>query len=270
LPVLLGFAGLAIDGSNAYLQQQRMQIAADAAALAGARLLALGNSTPTQVKNEVESLATLNGADSYTLDYLNSNTEIRVTTTRTFDTFFAGIINYNPMTVSAAANARFGAVSRTGNLLPMTISCAEMGTYTVGAEYTLHDTGKIAPGNVGWLTWDGSNSANALANNIANPGNSPVLKVGDWMEGAPGNMNSSGVRAALDSWINKTVTIPLYDQVTGNGSRVNYRICGFAQFVLIRRDKTTLTGKFVRNVVNGADIAAGTPDFGARDIRMTQ
>src|SRR3954470_1535933 len=82
LPVLLGFAALAIDGSNLYAQQGRMQTAADTAALGGARLLALGNST-TQVQSEVQTLATANGANSVSLSYLNSNTEIKVTAVHT-------------------------------------------------------------------------------------------------------------------------------------------------------------------------------------------
>jgi Flp pilus assembly protein TadG len=271
-PVLLGFAALAIDGSNAYVQQQRMQVAADAAVFAGVRLLAMGNSTDKQIEAEAKRLAILNGADSITQPiYLKNKTEIQMTATRTFDTFFAGILGYDTMTVSASANAKFGTVSSTGNLLPMTFHCNDMGNYTFEAEYALHDTDKLAPGNVGWLTWDGSNSANVLAEAIANPNKSPTLKIGDLMEGVPGNKNSSAVRDALDSWINKIVTIPLYDQVTGNGSNTKYRVCGFAQFVLIRREnKTTVTGKFVRRILPGEELSNGGTDFGSRDVRLTQ
>ena len=100
------------------------------------------------------------------------------------------------------------------------------------------------------------------------PRNSPVLKIGDWVEGAPGNMNSSTVRAALDSWINKRVTIPLFQEVTGNGANARYRICAFAQFVLINHDKTGVKGKFVRYVVRGEELSEQAPDFEARDVRI--
>jgi hypothetical protein len=109
-----------------------------------------------------------------------------------------------------------------------------------------------------------------LASNIANPSNSSVLEIGDLMEGVPGNKNSSAVNAALDSWINKTVTIPLYDTVTGNGSNVLYRVCGFAQFVLLSSDNKSVTGRFVRRVVRGEDVSVGAPDVGSRDVRLTQ
>ena len=45
LMVMMGMGGVAVDGGNAYYQQQRMQIAADAAALGGARALANGQGT---------------------------------------------------------------------------------------------------------------------------------------------------------------------------------------------------------------------------------
>src|SRR5690606_14929784 len=61
LTALLGFAGLAIDGSNIYYQQQRMQIAADAAALAGARQLARNEALET-VDATVHRLASENYA----------------------------------------------------------------------------------------------------------------------------------------------------------------------------------------------------------------
>ena len=62
VPVLLGFAGLAIDGSNVYYQTQRMQIAADAAALGGARLLAT-SAEHNAVNAEINALAIANDAD---------------------------------------------------------------------------------------------------------------------------------------------------------------------------------------------------------------
>ncbi|PJB62974.1 MAG: hypothetical protein CO095_17400, partial [Armatimonadetes bacterium CG_4_9_14_3_um_filter_58_7] len=54
LILVLMFAGLAIDGSNAYLQHRRMQNAADAGALAGARLLARHDTTNQSVLSAVE------------------------------------------------------------------------------------------------------------------------------------------------------------------------------------------------------------------------
>ncbi|MCX6049135.1 MAG: pilus assembly protein TadG-related protein [Chloroflexi bacterium] len=275
LPVLLGFAALAIDGSNLYAQQGRMQTAADAAALAGAQRLAQGDTT-TQVQSVVQTLATANGANSVSVSYLNSNTEVQVTAVHTFATFFAGVIGYPTFSVQATAKAHFAAVTSAGNLLPMTVMCDDMDTdadagFTYGATYVLHDSAMTAPGNRGWLTWNGSPSASTLADNITHPSNSPVLKIGDWMNATTGTNNSSGVRSALDGWINKAVTIPLYNTVTGNGSNARYRVCAFAEFVLLSYANKTVTGKFIRSVAHDTSTSnSSPPDFGVRDVRMTQ
>ncbi len=183
MPVLIAFAALAIDGSNIFAQQRRMQTAADAAALAGARLLAVG-STTAQVQSEVQTLATQNGADRVSLSYLNGNTEIQVTAIHTFTTFFAGIVGYDIVSVRASAKAHFAAVASAGNLLPMTVMCNDMANdadpaFTYGATYILHDSSMNSPGNRGWVTWNGSPSANVLADNIAHPSNSGVWQIGD-------------------------------------------------------------------------------------------
>lgn len=275
MPVLLAFAAMAVDGSNIYAQQGRMQTAADTAALVGAQLLAQG-STTAQVQSEVQTLALANHADSVTISFLNNNTELQVTAVHTFPTFFAGTVGYSTLSVQATAKAHYAAVASAGNLLPMTVMCDDMATdsdpgFTYGATYILHDSNMTAPGNRGWLTWNGSPSASTLAANIANPSNSPVLQIGDWMNATTGNNNSSGVRSALDSWINKAVTIPLYDVVTGNGSNARYRVCAFAEFVLLSYSDKTVTGKFIRSVTR--DTSSGNsnpPDFGLRDVRITQ
>ncbi len=88
LMVLLGFAGVAIDGSNIYFQNQRMQIAADAAALGGARQLAIG-AAHDAVDGEIETLAFANDADTVTWDYINENRGVHVVAARTFEAYFA-------------------------------------------------------------------------------------------------------------------------------------------------------------------------------------
>ena len=269
LPVLLGFAALAIDGSNIYAQQRQIQTAADAAALAGAQVLALGSST-AQVQSTVQNLISLNGADSYTLSYLNGNTEVQVTAVQSFATFFAGIVGYETLRVQATAKAHFAGVASAGNLLPMIIECANP-WFTYGVEYEIFDGDKNAPGNFGWVTWNGSPSANTLANNLNNPSNSGEWNIGDWVDGATGQMNSSGVRNALDNWIasGTAVTIPLYDIVAGNGSNTRYKICGFAEFILTRRGNKSVHGKFQRSLTRGGSVGTA-PDYGVRDVRITQ
>ena len=112
---LMGSMALAMDGSNAYAQRRRMQNAADAAALAGARAHATGGDGQA-VQAAIYEYAELNGADLATPDsvswsYSDEGEEhvgVVVTTTATFPTSFARVIGYSSLSVRASAEAEIG------------------------------------------------------------------------------------------------------------------------------------------------------------------
>lgn len=250
LVALLGVLALAIDGGYAYSQRRQMQNAADAAAMAGAWRLAMVGSG--QIDSAVAQYATANGADSYGWTMPDSRT-VRVTTQVTFDTFFARLLGLNSMTASAESEATAGAISRAGNLLPMTI---EEEPFVVGQSYTIWDNAQEAPGGFGWVDWNGVPVGNPeLADNICNPDNSGAWDIGAWLPSGPGVENSAAVRQCLNTWLGSEVTIPIYDDVQGNGANARYRISGFARFVLedysfTGHDKY-VEGRFVRSVAPG-------------------
>jgi hypothetical protein len=265
---LLTVVALVIDGGYAYAQRRRMQTAADAAAVAGARISGLGGTT-NQVDNAVNQYATANGAAVVSWSYLNGQKTVHVDTERTFDTFFAGVIGLWQMTASASAEASLDYLSGTDNLLPM---IPEIADFEIGQTYTLWNDDPDAPGNFGWLDWDGgSPSAPELAENIANPGNSGFWEIGDWVPGCPGNKASSQVRSALSGWIGQHVTIPFYDVVQGPGNNTTYRIAGFGEFVLegfqLTGGNKRVWGHFIGWVEQGP---GGGPDQGLAGVRLTQ
>ena len=128
--LVLMFAGLAIDGSNAYVQHRRMQNAADAGALAGARCLAQPYVTNESVLSAVQRFAEENGApksrlrveyvsndsrlgtvESYGLSYPppQEATGVYVLASVNYKLFFGGIFGLRQKTSSAEAVARVGA-----------------------------------------------------------------------------------------------------------------------------------------------------------------
>jgi hypothetical protein len=137
----------------------------------------------------------------------------------------------------------------------------------------LHEHEQNAPGNFGWLRWEGDTpSSTDLEYNIRNPWESPVYHIGDWIEGTTGVKNAFGVEDALEWWEGKNVTIPIYNEVEGNGSNARYRVCAFAVFELIDYDKgeKLITGRFVKTLINSAETDENAPDLGARDVRFLQ
>lgn len=123
MAAFLSLAGLAVDGSNSFTQYRKLQTAADAAALAGARTLAL-NQDAAQVTSEVQTIATLNGADSAASSISNGNRNVSVTVQRNVDTYFGQWIGVNTIPVTAEAEAGFKSISGiTEKLFPMTVAC---------------------------------------------------------------------------------------------------------------------------------------------------
>lgn len=207
---LLGFAGLAIDGSNLYFQQQRMQIAADAAALGGARQLGL-NADRDTVDSTVRHLATENYATSVNWNLTNGDRGVHVVAARNFEAFFAKIYGYDTFTVTAQSEARYEPVTGVDRLFPLTIDCdcedeitqvppsdnpvdtpvdeeeppagcGELYPIALSAQNvvgkavgdTLGDIyNGVQPGNFGWLNWSGGPpSTPILAASLTPPGDS--------------------------------------------------------------------------------------------------
>lgn len=139
--ILLGMGAIALDGSNLYLERRRMQTAADAAALAGTRILALGGNAAA-ITDEVKGMAVANGAgnlawtqnsdknvvfiDSDALavswDYTPDQKGVDVAIANTSATFFARVLGYDTITATASANAAYEPIISVDNLVPLTIN----------------------------------------------------------------------------------------------------------------------------------------------------
>jgi Flp pilus assembly protein TadG len=121
LLVLLGIVAMVLDGGYAFAQRRRMQNAADSAVLAGVIATTKGEYRDAVVRQTVSDYARRNGAESYTLTYLDANgnalpnptdgivplnaAALRVTTRLPFPTFFARLFGMASMTASAQATA---------------------------------------------------------------------------------------------------------------------------------------------------------------------
>jgi hypothetical protein len=265
---LLAMLALTVDGGYAYSQRRRAQNAADAAALAGARVCALGGND-TQVDSAVNQYATANGASAVSWYYLNSQQTVHVDTSLTFATFFASIVGLPQMTAVASAEASVQYISEADCLLPI---IARVREFAVGQSYTLWADDPEAPGNFGWVDWNGgSPDTGELAANIADPCNSGTWDIAAWVPGCPGVVASSLVRDALSGWTDLHVTIPFYDIVDDGGSNTIYHISAFGEFVLeghqLTGENKTITGHFIHWVEPGQ---GGGSDAGLKTIRLTE
>ena len=276
--VLMGFAGLALDGSHAYLERRRMQTAADAAALAGARELALGRDPSSMISNYVSH----NRATLSSWSIINNGTGIRVLTHRDVATWFARAVGVNTLSVAATSEAGFLPLLGVGGLMPMAV-CADDVNVGGGEVTLLWEDDKSGSGNFGWLSWDGSQSIGYLEQSIIHPEYSGVWQIGDNIDGHTGT-HCNPLEDALELWIGERVIIPLYGgngacPTAGNGSNLTYRVTGFAEFILGgfscqktcttggKKDSKCVWGEFTRSVAPG-EVYGGNDDYGLRDLRL--
>ncbi|HIC88931.1 MAG TPA: hypothetical protein EYP04_05970 [Anaerolineae bacterium] len=292
LPVMIGFLVLTIDGGNALAQRRRMQNAADAAALAGARALALGR-TYYQIDTEIAHYAKANGADEYKWKLLRTKKGVRVAASVRFHTVFGALLGVESFTAKAEAEATLHQQGVAYNLLPILVyqppgtrlspgqsicllhkpsSCKGRKRHAKGGGMFDRSRRVPLPPGLGicrasrsfvWADWNGPpSSAHELALNIAHPQNSGTQKVGGWVFEAPGAKVSYQVRRMLNRWVRRHVTVPLFDTYRGCGSRARYRVVGFAELELggyvFKGPKQMMWGRVVRWVEPAPGPGEGT------------
>jgi hypothetical protein len=243
--VLLGFVALAVDVGFTYGERRRMQNAADAGALAGARELCFGD--PNMAIDTAWAYAvTRNGAQQ--ADVSIENYTVTVTARETVNTFIAGIVGYPTMDVSAIAAAECGEARSAAGLWPVAFyipvwedlysggeGCNEAEFYVWNddkePDCTVYDcdvdddgrTDFVIGGDRGWLDF---------SDVVVDPYNDPCVQSGcgaselecyiRWDEAAlielpaciPGDSGvKAGVKDGVESRIDDWVRIPLYEQI---------------------------------------------------------
>lgn len=257
LIAMLGIVGLVIDGGYAFAQQRASQNGADAAATAGALEIAgnlpfravgqVGPNTDADVLAAVTAAATANQLATIEAHYTDLsgnrlNPDVRVGdgtlpaaawgveagATRSFNTFFAGLVGLGAITASTDATAVAGYVENAGigNVLPVTIplnitTCDNSGNaqtvqpptiWPLNQPLTLPLCKGPAAGNVGWLDWTPPNGGTKeLEEAILTPSN-PAIPVPSWQfVTETGNVNSVQIEDALNTYAGQTVLIPFFD-----------------------------------------------------------
>ena len=305
--LLILAVGLVIDGGNALTQRRDSQNASDFAALAGARIVAewidsdTTNGTDANVRAAIENTALANGADPITFGapdgpvYIDDagndlgfvgtggagsgppagTVGVRVSSDRTFGTYFLGIIGMGSMKASSTATARGGYAlgGPSGDVFPAGISLAFFQTYPfctgeVGSSpdcepQHLTPGNLNVPGGFGWLkfgavgkcagfglgmsTTDGCRDDKPFLQEEIGPppmsyGCCDAVDGGESTDANPidriGSLEGNKVAADCSYYIDNkvTVTVPVWDDAGGTGASGWYHIIGFAGFQITACD----------------------------------
>jgi len=293
LLALMGSLALVVDIGRAYAERWRMQNAADAAALAGTRALFL--SGEAQALQVAADYAKRNGAKNATVTVDPTAQTVRVEAETDFPTFVATILGIDTLAANNPAQAIHGAVSEfTTGLYPIAVDAKNLEGPGLGFlfdktydMYGQDKNGNIQPGNFGWLSWNGTMAEGYLQLSLTEPGtsqdyinpenpNDHVINVGDWVWGRPGIANSICVRNALDNFEDNRIpiTIVVWDQVRSQGSDAQYRVAGFAEFVITYYHlpgTNEIRGMFKQCFKDTTKITTSQySDFGVHGVKLTE
>lgn len=247
---MLGFAGLAVDVGALYAERARLQVGADAAAIAVAQDCSRGNCGDMQAT--AQALITANDTEGTAAQPVLSSDPLSVTVTggTPMEHWFAPLIGHDSTAVSATATVGWGSPSAGTAVLPLTFSwCSfvkQTGggipssdtvqvinlTKTDGAKECTSQSGNAIPGGFGFLMTE--------AGECEAPS-----RIGGVLKSDPGESPSNGcVAADFASYLGQTVLLPIYDDAGGTGVGGWYRVYGYAAFKLTGY---AFTGQFKSN-----------------------
>lgn len=145
LVILLGFVALAVDVGNYYAERRKMQNAADAGALAGAREMCIGNGNSAAV-NSARAYLSRNGVPSTSMsDITIAGNKISVTAHETANTMLAGVLDLastsriKQFDVSASAKAVCGAANSACGLWPIAFDKSVFSKVACGQSLVIWD-----------------------------------------------------------------------------------------------------------------------------------
>jgi Flp pilus assembly protein TadG len=232
---MLGFAAIAVDVGALYAERARLQVAADAAALAVAQDCAHG-ACGDMVATASAMVAANDGAAGAAPPVLHSNPlSVTVQGSTPVKHWFAPVLGHDSTAVSASATVAWGAPGAGTAVLPLTFSICSFSQQVGGLTSTTPATvfftktdgtgctgpsGNAVPGGFAYLDTDPGKCQATSARNqrsISSTGNS-----------VPAVCTS----ADFSAWLGRVVLLPLYDAAGSTGSNAWYHVYGYAAFKL--------------------------------------
>jgi Flp pilus assembly protein TadG len=235
---MLGFAAVSVDVGALYAERARLQVAADAAAIAVAQDCARGN-CGNMLATAQGLIAANDGAGTSGQPTLSSvPLSVTVTGRTPVKHWFAPVLGYDSTAVSATATVGWGGPSGGTAVLPLTFSWCEFAQQTGGGmpsgttvrtiyftktSQTVGCTGpsnNVVPGGFAYLDTD-------PAKCTATTGLG-----GQWSSKTGNSVPSTCSPTDFSKWLGQTVLLPLFDDSGQSGTNAWYRIYGYAAFRL--------------------------------------
>jgi Flp pilus assembly protein TadG len=235
---MLGFAAIAVDIGALYAERARLQVGADAAAIAVAQDCSRGFCEEGAMLATAQALITANDPEGTADAPVLSTDPVSVTVTggTPKEHWFAPVIGFESTEVSATATVGWGSPSGGTAVLPLTFSWCSFSAQTGGGlpsgttsrtiKLTKTDgvpdctgpSGNIVPGGFGFLETDRA-------------GCDVTSRLDEVLNSSTGNTPPSGCDADdFAAFVGQSVLLPIFDDFGGTGSGGWYRVYGYAAF----------------------------------------
>lgn len=306
VPLLIASA-LAIDIAAAHADRQRLQIGADAAALAIAQDCARRvQCTPDARDATARAMATANdplvdAAGAVVTDFSSGRVQVRTSSER--DYLFAPVLGQDSVAIAAESAAMWGYPTGGPAVMPFAFSWCELAVQAglppirdssgkiigidvpaAGVTRTVlaakkSDTGctgpsgNVVPGGFGWLEpTEGCGET--------------VTDIDGWAPSDPGNSPPNGCKPQdFSKWVGQTVFLPVFESATGQGNNAAYNIFGYVAFRLdgyyfagqyetpdrpCKGDERCMRGTFLRfaDLDTDFEYSADGPQLGATVVQL--
>lgn len=260
VPIMI-LAALAIDIGAMHADRQQLQTGADAGALAIAQDCARDDCGDPESTARMMAGANLNapGAEGAIIGPLDeASGQVTVQTSADREHWFAPVIGIDSTPLQAEASARWGYPTGGTAVMPFVISwCALEGQKGVIVERDSNGvvTGVDIPAATPATTLELAKLSDGSAPSCDGPSGGPTGGVNgklpggfSWLRPTTGSCQASSVingwvgtdpgnnvpcnNEDFKKWVGKTVLLPIYYQVRGEGSNGEYRIFGYAAFTM--------------------------------------
>jgi Flp pilus assembly protein TadG len=305
--VMLGIGALVMDLGNLYWERRQLQNSADAGALAAAQDLVDGEAEGTAYQTARVYANENNSRGAFVAGpgqgFVVEPTSVTVTAQTgtiqaagVLDSFLAGVLGVDTYDTQASATASWGYLG-SANTIPLTFSICEWNFMTGGDVDGLPTADKVVyfhssqtaqnentcggpanqdhPGGFGWLSPSGGQCEAYIENGVVG------TDVGN-------NVPNVCTAAYLQSLVGETVVMPIFSEVSLQGSNAYYTIVGFAALELTgfrlsgnpefnmpsgsppcSGNDRCISGRFVNYYELGDQPTAGGENFGAVFIGLT-
>ena len=270
MTALIALGGFTVDVSTWFLGHRHQQAMVDASALAAASALPEDPATATALAQQY-SLKNAGNSSSLSITYRSryfANDTVTVKGTRTLPAFLTRVLGKSSVDVTATAVARAEAVGAAYGASPFGVwntdpQLGGPGCPCYGVPETL-TLATVGPGGFKIINIDGSSGGTSpatLADWIEN-GCDCTSSTSSWYwfwNSNPGaKYNSSNVINAMRDRIGDVLMFPVFDQVLGQGSNLEYRIIGFAAFRVTGFNFQGNNGKIMGHIEKLSSNATGS------------